>query len=215
MYQQSRYDVIVIDDQQDANILSYLCIPNQLYMFRAMYSPIIRGTWLYFTASGTVHRYCCRLVSWMRWKSFPAHPWHRPAALLADSTRICKVHSNAPDDGRIHHSRHVELIRNKYINQNSCILLAINYYYTNDARTHERQIQIWWVFPSLLPPLSAEKTVWIWRRHICQYRWAFSLCVHTASVRSLLQNKMECMKQYKSTNRRLHLNQRLCRKWVG
>ena len=32
------------DDQQDANILAYLFIPNQLYMFRAMSSPIIRST---------------------------------------------------------------------------------------------------------------------------------------------------------------------------
>ena len=35
---------IVNDDQQDANILAYLFIPNQLYMFRAMSSPIIRST---------------------------------------------------------------------------------------------------------------------------------------------------------------------------
>ena len=42
---------IVIDYQQDATILLYLCIPNQLYMFWAMYSPIIRSTRLYFTAS--------------------------------------------------------------------------------------------------------------------------------------------------------------------
>ena len=34
-------------DQQDATILTYLFIQNQLYMFRAMSSPIIRSTWLY------------------------------------------------------------------------------------------------------------------------------------------------------------------------
>ena len=34
----------VNDDQQDATILAYLFIPNQLYMFRAMSSPIIRST---------------------------------------------------------------------------------------------------------------------------------------------------------------------------
>jgi hypothetical protein len=33
--------MIVNDDQQDATILAYLFIPNQLYMFRAMYSPIV------------------------------------------------------------------------------------------------------------------------------------------------------------------------------
>jgi len=38
---------IVNDDQQDAIILVYLFIPNQLYMFRAMSSPIVTSTWLY------------------------------------------------------------------------------------------------------------------------------------------------------------------------
>ena len=37
----------VNSDQQDATILAYLFIPNQLYMFRAMSSHIIRSTWLY------------------------------------------------------------------------------------------------------------------------------------------------------------------------
>ena len=36
--------IIVIDDQQDATILAYLFIPNQLCMFRAMFSPIIGST---------------------------------------------------------------------------------------------------------------------------------------------------------------------------
>jgi hypothetical protein len=39
--------IIVNDDQQDATILAYLFIPNQLYMFWAMFLPIIRSTWLY------------------------------------------------------------------------------------------------------------------------------------------------------------------------
>ena len=38
---------IVNDYQQDATILVYLFILKQLYMFRAMSSPIIRSTWLY------------------------------------------------------------------------------------------------------------------------------------------------------------------------
>jgi len=36
--------IIVNDDQPDATILAYLFIPNQLYMFRSMSSPIIRST---------------------------------------------------------------------------------------------------------------------------------------------------------------------------
>ena len=35
--------VIVNDDQLDATILAYLFIPNQLFVFRAMSSPIIRS----------------------------------------------------------------------------------------------------------------------------------------------------------------------------
>ena len=45
--QKSHYSKILIDDQLDAIILDYLFIHTQLYMFRAIYSPIIRSTWLY------------------------------------------------------------------------------------------------------------------------------------------------------------------------
>ena len=38
---------VVNDDQQDATILAYLFIPNQLYVFWTMSSPIIRSTWLH------------------------------------------------------------------------------------------------------------------------------------------------------------------------
>ena len=36
--------IIVNDDQQDATVLAYLFIPNQLHTFRAISSPIIRST---------------------------------------------------------------------------------------------------------------------------------------------------------------------------
>jgi len=36
--------IIANDDQQDATILVYLFIPNQLYMFQEMSSPIIRSS---------------------------------------------------------------------------------------------------------------------------------------------------------------------------
>ena len=38
---------IVNDDQQNATFLAYSFIPNQLYIFQAMSSLIIRSTWLY------------------------------------------------------------------------------------------------------------------------------------------------------------------------
>ena len=55
--------IIVNYDQQDATILIQLFIPNQLYMFRAMFSPTVRSTWLYLqllilftdTAAGLCH----------------------------------------------------------------------------------------------------------------------------------------------------------------
>jgi len=74
--------VNVNDDQQDATILAYLFIPNQLYMFLAISSPIIRSTRLYLqflilstdVAAGWCHGLygtdligCCRLVSWIIW----------------------------------------------------------------------------------------------------------------------------------------------------
>jgi len=37
-------EMVVNVDQQDTTVLAYLFIPNQLYMFRAMSSPIIRST---------------------------------------------------------------------------------------------------------------------------------------------------------------------------
>jgi len=47
-YRQNNQNYIIVnDDQQDATILAYLFIPNQLHVFRAMSSPIIRSTWLY------------------------------------------------------------------------------------------------------------------------------------------------------------------------
>ena len=40
--------ILVIDDQQDETFwFIYLFVPNQLYMFRAMFSPTIWSTWLY------------------------------------------------------------------------------------------------------------------------------------------------------------------------
>ena len=38
-----------------------------------------------FTASDRVHRYCCRLVSRMRWNTVPSHPWHP----VQRTTQLC------------------------------------------------------------------------------------------------------------------------------
>jgi len=73
--------IIPNDDQKDPTILAYLFIPNQLYMFRAMCSPIITRTWLYLqllvmstdVAAGWCHGWDGTSVSnvkrqWLPWK---------------------------------------------------------------------------------------------------------------------------------------------------
>ena len=68
----------------------YLFIPNQLHMFRAMCSPIIRSTWLYLQhlilstgiAAGWCHGWDGTAV--------PSHPWHQPAAIPVDNINSCK-----------------------------------------------------------------------------------------------------------------------------
>ena len=52
--------------KKNATILAYLFIPNQLYMFRAVFAHQQEHSNV-FTASDIVHRYCRWLVSWMRW----------------------------------------------------------------------------------------------------------------------------------------------------
>ena len=57
----------VNDDQQDATTSVYLFIPNQLYVFSGDVFAHHQEHLTVFTASNIVHRYCCRLVSWVRW----------------------------------------------------------------------------------------------------------------------------------------------------
>jgi len=75
------FSTITIDNQQDATNLIYLL--NQLYIFRAMFSSIIRST--VTTASGKVHR-CCWLVLSIGWNSVEPNTQHQPAATSVDIT---------------------------------------------------------------------------------------------------------------------------------
>jgi len=77
--------IIVTDDQKDATILVYLFNPNQLYVFQAMYSPIIRSTWLYLQLLilSTVIT-----AGWFHGRSgtaVPPRPWQQPAAITVDN----------------------------------------------------------------------------------------------------------------------------------
>ena len=69
--------IIVNDDQQDATILAYLFIPNQLYMFRAMSSPIFRSTWLYLQLLIISTDITARWCHGWDGTDVPPHPWHQ------------------------------------------------------------------------------------------------------------------------------------------
>ena len=69
----------------------YLFIPSQLYMFRAMSSPIIRSIWLYLQllilSTGIAAGWC---HGWDGTGTVPSHPWHQLAAISVDNIRSCK-----------------------------------------------------------------------------------------------------------------------------
>ena len=62
-------------------------------MFRAIILPIFRSSRLWVTACGIMHTRCCRpAISWVHY------------------TTSCNTPSSAPEDGRNHRPKHVELI---------------------------------------------------------------------------------------------------------
>ena len=90
-------------------------------MNRAVFSPIVRSTWLYlqylvvFTQAAA--GWC---LEWVKTKHTPhilhssvsTHPWHQPTATWVNTTRYCKVQSSASDDGRKQRPIHVQLTWN-------------------------------------------------------------------------------------------------------
>ena len=96
---------------------------NQLNIFRAMIPPIFRSTRLCVTACGIMHPRCCRPIAWKR----------RNRKLLTQS--------NAPEDGRNHRTKHVELIG--IINKLLLVhLVGVHIIYINDARSNKYQIYL-------------------------------------------------------------------------
>jgi hypothetical protein len=55
----------VTNKMQQCRIIYYSTVPWLLYMFRATLSLIIRSILTVITASGFIHMYCCRLLSWL------------------------------------------------------------------------------------------------------------------------------------------------------
>ena len=94
---------------------------SQLNMFRAIILPIFRSV----TACGIMHPRCCR--------------W--PAASWVQYTTSCNTQSSAPEDGRDHRPKHVELIG--IINKLLLLHLVGVYRYIiciNDARSNTYQM---------------------------------------------------------------------------
>jgi hypothetical protein len=104
---------------------------NQLNMFRAIVSFILRSTRLCFNSVWFKHRRCC---SWWHVTSLQ----HRRCTIPQD---VQITHSSAPEDGRNYRPKHVELI--EVINKLSLLhIVGCLYYCINDARSHKYQIAV-------------------------------------------------------------------------
>ena len=109
-------------------------------MFRATILSIFRSTRLCVTASGIMHRRCCRPVAWKRRKTAS----RLPACIIpAHCTTSCNAQSSAPEDGRDQRPKQVELIG--IINKPLLLhLVGVYIIYINDARWGK--YQIFWSF---------------------------------------------------------------------
>jgi len=79
-------------------LLVYL---NLLYMFRATNSPIFRSTFDFIYSFGTMHRYCCRPVTRLRWnfsliigRQQEPQPYYRSAAICCRPVIRLRFHLN-------------------------------------------------------------------------------------------------------------------------
>jgi hypothetical protein len=105
-------------------------------MFRAVISPILRSTRLCVTACAVMHPRCGRPVAWMRFHPIQATGRHCHGCIIPQAV---KTQSSAPDDGRNHRPKHVELtgINNKplLLHPVGCLCYCIS-----DARSSKHQI---------------------------------------------------------------------------
>jgi hypothetical protein len=96
------------------------------------------------TASDIVNRYCCLLLSWMRWNTVPSHPGYRPATSWVHYTTSCNTQSSAPEDGQNSCPKHDELIGiiNKplLLHLVGCLYYQLSSHFRNtDVRTERRR----------------------------------------------------------------------------
>ena len=80
---------------------------SQLNIFRAIILHIFRSARLCATACGIMHPRCCRPVIWKRRKSASRLP---AGVIPVLYTTSCNTQSSAPEDGRNHRPKHVQLI---------------------------------------------------------------------------------------------------------
>ena len=79
-----------------------------------------------FTVSGSIHPSSCRLVTWMSWNWAMwfvgrVHAKTPAGSYLGEYYQILWIQSSAPDDGRKHRPKHIELTRN---NKLTCIVAS-------------------------------------------------------------------------------------------
>jgi len=67
------------------NYTGWFIIPSQLCMFRAIFSPLIRSTWLYLQHLVVFTQVAAGLC--LKWVS--THSWHQRAATWVNTTRCC------------------------------------------------------------------------------------------------------------------------------
>ena len=101
---------------QDATFSRSIYFYKLLYLFQAVPPPIIRSIKLYIQRQVLSNKYCCLLLSWMRWKGVPSHP--RQYLTL-------HVKFFAPDDGRRNRLKHVEQFIEMNRSRKRCILLVV------------------------------------------------------------------------------------------
>ena len=102
-------------------------------MFWAMIPPIFRITRLCVTACGIMHPRSLEA------DALPPLPGYRlPATSWVHYTTSCSTQSSAPEDGRDHRPKHVELIG--IINKTLLLhLVGVDIIYINDARSNKYQ----------------------------------------------------------------------------
>ena len=127
-------------NQQDATFSRSIYFYKLLHVFQAVPPPIIGSTKLCIQHQVLSNRYCCLLLSWMRWHCSSISS--TIAAVSVWQYLTLYVQFCAPDDGRRNRLKHAEQFIEINRSRKHCILLVVLQRYTCDAWTYECQIWI-------------------------------------------------------------------------